>query len=200
MGRRPGWQSWSVDPMRKEATWTHPAAQRRSSDIAGDGIFASESLPAGTIVARLRGLVVDDVALRELLADAAADGGYVDTIMLDDDQNLVLAPDQLIHFCNHSCDPSLWHLDAATICTRRAVAVEDELTIDYATQTTHADFEMTCNCGSGLCRGTITGVDWMDADWQARYDDHVVPAVRRAIQRWGAALRPAPRPPRLGNG
>ena len=170
---------------RRRATWTHPAAQRRSSDIAGDGIFASEDLPAGTIVARLRGRVVDDATLRQLFADAAADGGYVDTIMIDDDQNLVLVPDQLIHFCNHSCDPSLWHLDATTICTRRAVAADDELTIDYSTQTTHADFEMTCNCGSGLCRGTVTGVDWMDTDWQARYNDHVVPAVRRAIQRRG---------------
>jgi hypothetical protein len=174
-----------VDPLSEQETWTHPAAQRRSSDIAGDGMFASEDLPAGTIVARLRGRVVDDVTLRRLLADAEAEGGYVDTIMIDDDQNLVLAPDQLIHFCNHSCDPSLWHLDAATIGTRRAVAADDELTIDYATQTTHPDFEMTCNCGRALCRGTVTGVDWMDPDWQARYGDHVVPAVRRAIRRWG---------------
>ena len=173
-----------MDPPFDEATWTHPAAQRRSSDIEGDGIFAREDLPAGTIVARLRGRVVDDVTLRQLFADATPDGGYVDTIMLDDDENLVLAPDQLIHFCNHGCDPSLWHLDAVTIATRRAVAAGDELTIDYATQTTHADFEMPCNCGSGLCRGTVTGVDWMDPDWQARYHDHVVPTVRRAIQRW----------------
>jgi uncharacterized protein len=171
--------------MSEQATWTHPAAERRSSDISGDGIFATEDLPAGMIVARLRGRIVDDDSLRRLLVAAEAQGGYVDTIMIDDDQNLVLAPDQLIHFCNHSCDPSLWHLDATTIGTRRAVAADDELTIDYATQTTHPDFEMRCNCGSGLCRGTVSGVDWMDPHWQARYDDHVVPAVRRAIQRWG---------------
>ena len=150
-------------------------------------MFASEVVPTGTLIAGLRGRVVDDATLRQLLADAAADGGYVDTIMIDDDQNLVLVPNQLIHFCNHSCDPSLWHLDATTICTQRAVAADGELTIDYATQTTHADFEMTCNCGSGLCRGTVTSVDWMDTDWQARYDDHVVPAVRPAIQRWATA-------------
>ena len=155
-----------MDPCRTGGTWTRSAAQRRSSDIERDGIFASQDLPAGTIVAHLRGRVVDDAALGQLFADAAADGGYVDTIMIDDDQNLVLAPDQLIHFCNHSCDPSLWHLDVATICTRRAVAADDELTIDYSTQTSHADFEMTCNCGSGLCRSNVTGVDWMDNDWQ----------------------------------
>jgi hypothetical protein len=174
-----------VNPESDDATWTHHAAQRRSSDIEGDGMFAGEDLPANMIVARLRGRLVDDTTLRQLLAVAAADGSYVDTIMIDDDQNLVLAPDQLIHFCNHSCDPSLWHLDAETISTRRAVAAGEELTIDYATQTSHADFEMKCNCGSGLCRGTVTGVDWMEPDWQRRYGDHVVPAVHRAIQRWG---------------
>ena len=83
--------------MPEQATWTRPAAQRRSSDIAGDGIFASEELPAGTIIARLRGRIVDDVTLHRLLADTAAEGGYVDTIMIDDDENLVLAPDRLIH-------------------------------------------------------------------------------------------------------
>ena len=172
--------------MSEPDTWTHPAAQQRTSDIAGGGIFVTQDLRAGTIVARLRGRIVDDVTLRRLLAAAEDEGSYVDTIMIDDDQNLVLAPDQLIHFCNHSCDPSLWHLDATTICTRRAIATDEELTIDYATQTTHADFEMTCNCGSRLCRGTVTGIDWMDPDWQSRYDDHVVPALRQAIQLWRA--------------
>jgi uncharacterized protein len=176
-----------VDPVRDDVTWTHPAVQRRTSGIAGDGMFATEPLPDGTIVARLRGHVVDDATLRDLLARAAAEGGYVDTIMIDEDENLVLAPDQLIHFCNHSCDPSLWHLDTTTIATRRAVAADEELTIDYATQTTHADFEMDCICGTALCRGTVTGVDWMDPDWQRRYGDHVVPAVRQAIHRWGSA-------------
>jgi len=105
--------------------------------------------------------------------------------MIDDDQNLVLAPDQPIHFCNHSCDPSLWHLE--TVANRRAVSAGEELTIDYATQTTHADFEMNCTRGTTLCRGTVTGVDWMDPDWHRRYGDHVVPAVRQVIHRWGTA-------------
>jgi hypothetical protein len=174
------------DPEGLGASWTHPAVQRRSSDIQGDGMFASDELSAGTVVARLRGRVVDDVTLQHLIAHAVAEGGYVDTIMIDDDTNLVLAPDQLIHYVNHSCDPSLWHHDAETIATRRTVAAGEELTIDYATQTSHADFEMKCNCGTALCRSTVTGLDWADGDWQQRYGDHVVPAVKRAIQRWGS--------------
>ena len=103
----------------RSRTRGHPAAQQRTSDIAGDGIFVTQDLSAGTIVARLRGRIVDDVTLRRLLAATEDEGSYVDTIMIDDDQNLVLAPDQLIHFCNQA-GSSLWHLDATTICARRS--------------------------------------------------------------------------------
>ena len=60
-------------------------------------MFASEELPVDTIVARLSGRIVD-VTVRDLIAEAVADGEYVDTIMIDDDKNLVLAPDQLIQY------------------------------------------------------------------------------------------------------
>ena len=100
------------------------------------------------IVARLRGRQVDDVELAQLFAEADAAGTYVDTIMLDDDVNLVLAPDQLVHYGNHSCDPSMWHVDPTTIATRRDVRAGEELTIDYATQTIHPEFELDCKCGS----------------------------------------------------
>ena len=106
-------------------------------------MFATEALREGTIVARLRSRIVDDATLGELFADGAAEDGYVDTIMIDDDQNLVLAADQLIHFCNHSCDPSLWHLDTETIASRRAVSAGEELTIDCATQTSRATSRWT---------------------------------------------------------
>ena len=122
--------------------------QQRSSAIEGEGLFTTADLPAGTVVARLRGRLVDDVELAELFAAADEVGGYVDTIMIDDDVNLVLAPDQLIHYGNHSCDPTLWHLDATTLATRRDVTAGEELTIDYATQTIHPDFELACRCGS----------------------------------------------------
>lgn len=165
-------------------SWTHPAVQQRSSAIEGEGLFTTADLPAGTVVARLRGRLVDDVELAKLFAAADEVGGYVDTIMIDDDLNLVLAPDQLIHYGNHSCDPTLWHLDATTLETRRDVTAGEELTIDYATQTVHPDFELACRCGSPRCRGTVTGVDWTDPDWRATYGDHVVPAVRQAIAKW----------------
>jgi uncharacterized protein len=169
-----------------DETWSHPGVQRQTSAIDGDGLFAIADLPAGTIVAKLGGRRVDDVELAHLFAEADAAGTYVDTIMLDDDVNLVLAPDQLVHYGNHSCDPSMWHIDPTTIATRRDVLAGEELTIDYATQTIHPEFELDCKCGSAICRGTVTGVDWTDPEWRRRYRGHVVPAVEQAIARWAA--------------
>ena len=169
-----------------DETWSHPGVQRQTSAIDGDGLFAVTDLPAGTVVARLSGRRVDDVELAHLFAEADAAGTYVDTIMLDDDVNLVLAPDQLVHYGNHSCDPSMWHVDPTTIATRRDVKAGEELTIDYATQTIHPEFELDCKCGAAICRGTVTGVDWTDPEWRRRYRGHVVPAVEQAIARWAA--------------
>ena len=142
--------------MDTEDCWLHPDVVVAGSVIDGRGLFARADLPAGTVVARLRGAELTDEQLRHLFASAPS---YVDTIALDADRNLVLAPGQDLHYGNHSCDPTLWHGDALTLVTRRAVAAGEELTVDYATQTDHPDFAMQCGCGSARCRGTVTGDD-----------------------------------------
>jgi hypothetical protein len=82
--------------------WLHPAVTVAESAIDERGLFASAGLPAGIVVARLRGVEVTDDELRRLIATSTA---YVDSIALDADRNLVLAPGQPIHYGNHSCDP-----------------------------------------------------------------------------------------------
>jgi hypothetical protein len=153
-------------------SWLHPDVEVRRSAIEGSGLFATRPIPAGTVVARLSGRVVSTAELRQLL-DVATD--YVDTIGIDDDQHLVLPPGQPIHFGNHSCDPSMWHVDAYTLAARRDLAVGAELTVDYASQTTESAFRMDCRCGAATCRGVITGDDWRHVD----FEGHAVPAVLR---------------------
>ncbi|HEX5403929.1 MAG TPA: SET domain-containing protein [Pseudonocardiaceae bacterium] len=135
------------------ACWQHTDVEVRNSTIQGDGLFAARPLPAGH--------------------------QYVDTIAVDEDVRLVLPPNQPIHHDNHSCDPNLWHTDAYTLVTRRAIEVGEELTVDYATQTTEPAFRMSCRCGPTLCRQVVTGTDWQETAWADRYDGHVVPAVAR---------------------
>lgn len=161
--------------------WVHPSVEVRGSAIEGRGLFATRALAAGTVVMRLRGRLVSDEELADLLAQSAAGGGYVDTIAVSDGVHLVLAPRQIVHYGNHSCDPTLWHTDAATIVARRLVAAGEELTVDYATQTAEESFTMACRCGAALCRGVVTGGDWRRPDWRIRFRGHVVPVVAARI-------------------
>ena len=162
-------------------SWVHPSVEVRGSEIEGRGLFATVGLAAGTVVSRLRGRLVSDEELADLLARSAAGGPYVDTIAVSEGVHLVLAPWQIVHYGNHSCDPTLWHTDAYTLVTRRFVAAGEELTVDYATHTAEESFTMACRCGATVCRGVITGGDWRRPDFRSEYRGHVVPVVAARI-------------------
>ena len=60
----------------------------------------------------------------------------MDTLTIYENVHLVLPPEKdAVHYGNHSCDPTMWHVGPFEIATRRAVHVGEELTIDYGTQT-----------------------------------------------------------------
>lgn len=162
-----------------DVCWLHPSVEIRASSIEGKGLFAGTSIAAGTVVVRLGGTFVSDDDLERLIAIADADPSlpYVDSISVSRDRNLLIAPGQPVHYGNHSCDPTLWHVDAFTLAARRDIASGDELTVDYGTQTDNQDFEMECRCGSALCRGQITGGDWRRPELRARYGRHWVPVL-----------------------
>ena len=116
-------------------------------------------------------------------ADADPAAPYVDTITVEDDTHLIIPPGEQVHFGNHSCNPNLWHEDAFTLVVRRAVTAEDELTLDYATQTANPQWRMDCRCGDPSCRQVITGEDWRRPELQDRYGAHFVPGL---LARMGA--------------
>ena len=164
-------------PAPPERCWLLPSVEVRRSTIEGRGLFATEPVAAGSVVGRLGGRHVDGAELRMLLAAAELSASYVDTITVLPDLHLVLPGRQPIGYGNHSCDPTLWHVDAYTLAARRDIAAGEEVTVDYATQTAEAGFTMACHCGSALCRGTVTGDDWRRPGLQRRYGDHWVPAI-----------------------
>ncbi|SNT60300.1 SET domain-containing protein [Asanoa hainanensis] len=175
-------------PAPEPDCWLHPAVEVRADSLAGQGLFAREPLPAGTVVSRIGGRLVSGEELRWLL-DAAHD--YVDTITVADDVHLVLPAGQLNGKGNHSCDPNLWWGAPYTLVARRRIAAGTELTNDYATSTGDPAFTMPCRCGAAACRGVVTGRDWTRPDLQARYGPHWVPALldrvrptRDAVEAW----------------
>jgi SET domain-containing protein len=145
------------------------------SQIAGDGLFATRPIAAGTTIARLSGRVVDTAELLELLTRPP-----VDTIALDEDRHLILPtePRPLVAYGNHSCDPNAWWVDEVTLVARRDIAPGEEVTSDYGTST-GIRYVMKCDCRAAICRGTITGDDWQLPELQQRYGDHWVPMLLR---------------------
>jgi hypothetical protein len=166
-----------------ESIWVHSHVAVRDSDIEGEGLFATEELAADIIVLRMSGRLVSNSELAHLIAYANADPShvYVDTLTIYEDAHLVLPPGSTAHFGNHSCDPTMWHVGPYEIATRRVLKVNEELTIDYGTQSGAGGFSMACRCNSALCRGLVSSNDWRLPALQERYWHHWVPVLEARI-------------------
>jgi len=164
--------------------WLHPAVSIGPSAIAGTGLFATTLIGAGTVLLRVGGRLVSTSTFHALIAEAQRDParGYVDSIVVDEDTQLVLPPRSASSFGNHSCDPNLRWADGYRLSARRDIGPAEELTNDYATSTADPSFLLRCHCGSTRCRGMVTGEDWRIPELQQRYDGHWVPMLQRRIR------------------
>jgi SET domain-containing protein len=158
--------------------WLHPAVEVRPSDIAGRGLFARDAIPAGTVVSRLGGRLVDGETLRSLI-DTAEE--YVDSIVVAEDVHLLLSPGSDNRFGNHACDPNLGWVDEYSLATLRDLAADEELLNDYATSTTDPAYYLRCHCASYRCRQMVEGTDWQIPQLQLRYAGSWVPYIQRLI-------------------
>jgi hypothetical protein len=156
----------------------HPDVEVRPSPVAGRGLFATVDLPARTPVSRLGGTLVDTETLRRLIE---AGDEYVDAIVVDHDQHLLLAPGNRNRFGNHACDPNLGWLDEYTLGTREHVPAGSELLSDYAMSTVDETWFMRCHCASYRCRQMVEGSDWRIPQLQQRYDGWWVPYIQRLV-------------------
>jgi uncharacterized protein len=163
--------------------WLHPDVEVGPSDVAGRGLIATADLPAGTIVSRLGGTLVDTAGLRRLLATSTS---AVVSLVVDDDVHLLLAPGSDNGFANHACDPNLGWVDGYALATLVDVAAGGELLQDYATSIVEPDFLLRCHCQSYRCRQMVEGSDWRIPQLQRRYAGHWTPYVQRLIDAQGA--------------
>lgn len=181
------------------ACWLHRSVEVRPSPIAGRGLFVTADLPAGTVVSRLGGRLVSTEELTSAMTSA---GGYVDSIVVDEDWHLLLAAGSDNRFGNHGCDPNLGWVDEYTLATMVDVPTGRELLSDYAMSTADPDYLLRCHCESYRCRQMVAGDDWRIPQLQVRYRGWWVPYVQSlvdgvsAIPSATAARRAAPgRPP-----
>jgi SET domain-containing protein len=161
-----------------ERCWLDPRLAARPSTIEGLGLFARAPIARGEAVGILGGRVIDDVELRRIAETRVK----YNSAAIADGLNLLLDDDEVIVRGNHSCDSNLWMRDELTLEARRDIAAGEEVTIDYALQTSIANWKMACNCGSSRCRKVVRGDDWMRPELQDRYRGHFSPFLNRRIE------------------
>lgn len=161
-------------------SYRSPKTEVRPSPIQGLGLFAKAAIAKGEVVAVKGGYVLDQRAWSRLEKELGAA-----EIQIAED--LFIAPvsqderDGSMLYTNHSCDPNIGIQGQIVFVAMRDIAPGEELTHDWAT-TDDLDDEMTCNCGSPLCRGRVTGRDWRQADLQEKYRGYFAWHLQRKIE------------------
>jgi SET domain-containing protein len=163
-------------------SWISPKVEVRNSALHGLGLFAKESIKKDEVVVIWGGNFVNrteaDLARQKGLAVQQIDENLFDVFDWDNKNQ------DPSYNHNHSCDPNTWMKDEVTIISRRNIKTGEELSIDYAMFELDNDHIMPwkCQCGSELCRRTVTGKDWRKKDLQERYKNHFFPYINKKIR------------------
>jgi len=159
-------------------SWLHPAAVARAAGTKGRGIFTTAPLPAGTVVTAFSGFAMDGAAFHSLSQEQ-----QVHSLQIADD--LFLASPTTAEdadLFNHSCEPNLGISGSIMLVTLRDIEPGEELGFDYAMCDADDYDEFECLCGARLCRGKVTGNDWMARDLQDRYRGFFSTYLERRIE------------------
>lgn len=98
-----------------------------------------------------------------------------------DEQLFLTADDGVADAVLHSCDPSCQLRGATLLVAARDLMPGEAITYDYSTSQGTDDDEFECQCGSALCRGKVTGHDWMLPELQLRHRGAFSPYLAQRI-------------------
>jgi len=159
-------------------SWLDPRLEIRPSPLHGRGTFALAPIAAGEVITVWAHRVISDAEVADAPPGTVSPRANSQWLWqpLDDHS----APDYQL---NHACDSNLGMADEVSLVARRAIAVNEELTIDYALFSLDPDWvgAFECRCGVPECRGTITGRDYERAELQTRYANLFHPALAARI-------------------
>ena len=162
------------------SNWINPNITIHSSPIHGRGMFADENIEKGDILIVWKECFTDEAGAMEAVHEGKG-------IMQWDEEVYSYETDLNVehYLINHSCDPNSWMDDAYTLEAMRDIMRGEEITVDIAMfeSDENAITSWRCNCGSSLCRGKVTGMDWMREDLQTRYIGQFSPLINKRIQR-----------------
>ena len=139
----------------------------RESKIHGGGLFTTDNISKGEVVAVKSGHIVDRETLRARVTPRLG------PVEIQINEDLFIAPvtdderEFSMLYSNHSCDPNLGVRGEITCVAMRDIRAGEELTSDWAI-TDHDDYSVKCKCGARCCRKILTGKDWHRPELQKR--------------------------------
>ncbi len=165
--------------MSKIRCYRSPKIEIRLSALAGRGLFATEKITLGEVIAIKAGHIVNSDQITEIttsVGDYALqinDHFYLSPVLMEELERMAV-------LINHSCNPNVGFDGQITYIAIKDIAPGEELCHDYAMERTDS-YSLDCLCGSKHCRHTITGNDWKIPELQLRYGSYFSSYILRKI-------------------
>lgn len=154
-----------------------PKAHPAVTSGKGYGSIATEPIAAGEIVAAFGGRCVTRDEF-----DLLPTSQQVRSVQIDEFLYMAGTPEpEPANFINHSCDPNCVLSGNVVLVALRDIAAGEELGYDYATSDGSDYDEFECTCGTALCRGKVSGHDWMLPELQLRHRGSFSPYLAKRI-------------------
>lgn len=164
--------------MIAEKTLINPKIEIKTSNIAGRGMFAKDTIAKNEIIIRWGGTFYTTNKVKN----------KKDFLIIQIDENLWSIEKrgeyEDDYFINHSCNANTWMIDGRTFIARKDINKGEEITVDYALfESEDYISKWKCACGSPDCRKTITGKDCLQPNVQKKYNGHFSPMVLKRINK-----------------
>lgn len=157
-------------------SWLNPKIELRTAGGGNyRGLFAKAAVSEGELLLITGGHIMT-IAEEPIFSDGTKD------LALQVNERFVIGTKyeheiEDTDFVNHSCDPNAGIKGQIFHVAMRNIAVDEEITFDYAMvlhepEGYKTDYEagFECKCGSLNCRGRVTYNDWKIPELQTRYD------------------------------
>jgi uncharacterized protein len=153
----------------KEVNLAMDLLYKDTNSKIGMGVFAARPFKKGELVLRPTGKIVAEQTIF--------------SIQIDWDRHL--DPNAPAKYLNHSCDPNLGVKTASDglpdFYALRDIQVGEQILFDYAmTEFTHysrtdlkQDFDLTCHCGSPICRGRLGYFSELSEAVKEKYNGYI---------------------------
>jgi hypothetical protein len=133
------------------------------SNIEGKGLFASDRIPANSLVF---------VATGELINRPF--GTYwasVNQRALCIGNNNWIRPSKndFLWYLNHSCNPNVGISGSVHMISLKDIRKDEEITLDYSITEEDPNWRLNCHCKSEHCRGLIKSIQFLDSETIRKY-------------------------------